>query len=173
MAGNAPVTELDPRFSSDGATAVPWVEAVERLTAAGTYWLSTVRADGRPHVTPLLAVWSGDALHFCTGSGEQKAKNLARNPQCVLTTGTNSADDGLDVVVEGAAARVRDEARLRELAAAWESKYGPAWHFDVRDDAFVNPGGGPAYVFAVAPRVAFGFAKGEPSGQTRWRFERA
>jgi hypothetical protein len=172
MTDTAPETTLDERFSSEGATALPWAEGVDRLTAAGTYWLSTVRADGRPHVTPLLAVWSAGALHFCTGPGEQKAKNLANNANCALTTGTESADAGLDVIVEGEAIRVHDGERLHELAAAWETKYGPDWHFDVdvEGGAFVNPGGGPAYVFAVTPRVAFGFAKGEPFGQTRWRF---
>jgi hypothetical protein len=33
-------------------------------------------------------------------------KNLAQNPNCVLTTGCNGLDDGLDLVVEGAAAKV-------------------------------------------------------------------
>jgi hypothetical protein len=38
-----------------------------------------VRADGRPHVTPLISVLVDGALHFCTGATEQKAKN----PVCV------------------------------------------------------------------------------------------
>ena len=44
------------------------------------YWLSTVRPDGRPHVTPLMSVWLEGALYFCTGPDERKAKNLVRNP---------------------------------------------------------------------------------------------
>ena len=48
------------------------------------YWLSTVRPDGRPHVTPLLGIWLDGALYFCTGPDERKAKNLARNPRCIL-----------------------------------------------------------------------------------------
>ena len=44
---------------------------------------------------------------------------------------------GLDLVVEGDAVRVTDEAKLRKIGAAYESKYGREWHFDVRDRARV------------------------------------
>jgi hypothetical protein len=162
-------TELDPRYSAPQAGALPWADARERLAAAEVYWLSTVRPDGRPHVTPLIAVWSGEALHFCTGPDERKARNLEGDREVVLTTGSGRLDEGVDLVLEGEAVRVTDEPRLRELAAAWREKYGPDWRFDVRDGAFVGDGG-PALVFAVAPRTVFGFAKGDPFGQTRWRF---
>ena len=105
------------------------------------YWLSTVRPDGRPHVTTLLSVWVDGALYFCTGAEERKAKNLAENPQCILTTGSNSFEDGLDVVVEGEAVNVRDEARLQRVADAYETKYGADWHFDVRDGVFHHGAG--------------------------------
>ncbi|HEX2773550.1 MAG TPA: hypothetical protein VHN18_14130 [Micromonosporaceae bacterium] len=99
---------------------------------------------------------------------ERKAGNLAGNPQCVLTTGRNVLRDGLDIVVEGTAVRVSDDATLRRVADRYEAKYGSDWHFDVRDGEFVGPGG-PALVFAVAPATAFGFRRGE-YGQTRYRF---
>jgi len=170
MAGKEPVAELDARFSSGGATPTGWAEARGRLEDAQVYWLSTVRPDGRPHVTPLLAVWLDGALYFCTGPSERKAKNLARNPHCVLTTGCNALDEGLDLVVEGDAAKVSDDAKLGRIAGAYASKYGSDWHFDVRDGAFYGEGG-EALVDEVAPSTAFGFGKGEFS-QTRWRFER-
>ncbi|AXK33309.1 pyridoxamine 5'-phosphate oxidase family protein [Streptomyces armeniacus] len=141
MSTTEPSTALDPRFSSDGAEPVPWTRARRELAEAETYWLSTVRPDGRPHVTTLLAVWRDGALHFCTGPDERKARNLAQNPQCVLTTGCNRFDRGLDLVVEGRAEPVTDEAVLRPLAEAYEAKYGPDWHFDVRDGAFRHGGG--------------------------------
>ncbi|MFJ4683175.1 pyridoxamine 5'-phosphate oxidase family protein [Streptomyces sp. NPDC091377] len=164
-----PETRLDPGFSDPKATAVPWAEAERRLAEAELFWISTVRPDGRPHVTPLPAVWSGGALHFCTGPGERKARNLAQNPHVVLTTGNNLMEEGHDLVYEGEAVRVTDEARLRELAAAWETKYGGFWHFEVADGAFQHAPG-TAHVFSVAPRTVFGFGKGEPFSQTRWRF---
>ena len=56
---------------------------------------------GRPHVSPLVTVWFDDALWFSTGATEQKAINLHTNRRVVVTTGCNSWDHGLDVVVEG------------------------------------------------------------------------
>lgn len=164
-----PETRLDPRYSDPAATAPPWTDVERLISAAELFWISTVRPDGRPHVTPLPAVWSAGVLHFCTGPEERKARNLTENPHVVLTTGTNTWNKGYDVVVEGAAVRVRDDARLRELAAAWEDKYGSFWHFEVRDGYFQH-GPGRALVFSVAPRTVFGFGKGEPFSQTRWRF---
>ncbi|MGW8486457.1 pyridoxamine 5'-phosphate oxidase family protein [Streptomyces sp. NPDC055886] len=165
-----PATELDARYSSEGATARPWPETAAVLADAPLYWLSTVRPDGRPHVTPLIGVWSQGALHFCTGPQERKARNLAANPEVVLTTGANTLDSGFDVVVEGRADRVTDHERLTALAQEWEAKYGADWHFDVEDGSFVQAGAGHAQVFAVHPRTAFGFGKGEPYSQTRHRF---
>ena len=136
---------------------------------AEIFWLTTVRPDGRPHVTPLLAVWLDRALYFSTGAEERKAKNLAANPRCILTTGCNAYRDGLDIVVEGEAVRVTDEALLRRLAERWVAKYD--WRFDVRDGAFVDAEhGNVALVFEIAPVTAFGFGRGEAYSQTRWRF---
>jgi nitroimidazol reductase NimA-like FMN-containing flavoprotein (pyridoxamine 5'-phosphate oxidase superfamily) len=167
-----PVTTLDARFSSPGATAARWDDARSRLEAAGLYWLTTVRADGRPHVTPLAGVWEGDAFYFCTGETEQKFRNLEHAVDVVVTTGSNSFHEGLDLVVEGRAEPVTDEERLRPLAAAWSAKYGDVFGFDVRDGAFHSEGGGRAPVFRVAPVKVLGFGKGEPFSQTRWRFDR-
>ncbi len=164
-----PPPELDTRFSSRGATPTEWPEARERLEQAEVYWVSTVRPDGRPHVTPLIAVWLDDALYFCTGPSERKARNLAHNRHCILTTGCNAIGEGLDVVVEGDAEQVADDERLRRLADAYLSKYGSDWQFEVRDGVFVHEGG-TALVFEVAPRKAFGFRKGDEFSQTRWRF---
>jgi nitroimidazol reductase NimA-like FMN-containing flavoprotein (pyridoxamine 5'-phosphate oxidase superfamily) len=86
-----PVAQLSP-FSSKDAVATAWAQARGALQDADVYWLSTVRQDGRPHVTPFLGVWVNGALHFCTGSTERKAKNLAENRHCVLTTGCNDLE---------------------------------------------------------------------------------
>ncbi len=170
MTTREPQTTPGAPFSSPGATPLPWATAREVLEGAGTFWLTTIRPEGRPHVTPLIGVWLAGALHFCTGAAERKAKNLAGNAQCVVMTGCNALDEGLDVVIEGEAKRVTDEAFLARLAAAYEAKYGATWHFDVRDGAFIGDEGNVAQVYAVAPVTAFGFHKGEPFSQTRWRF---
>ena len=177
MSNREPVAELDPRFSSEDAAPREWAEVRRHLDGAEVYWISTVRPDGRSHVTPLLGVWLEGALYFCTGPEERKAKNVVRNPNCVLTTGCNALDEGLDVVVEGEASRVTDGARLRRVADAYLSKYGDDWRFAVRDGAFYHDPGslretdtGAAWVYEVSPKKVFGFGKGEPFSQTRWRF---
>ena len=95
MAEETPVTELHAGFSSPGATATDWEQGRRRIEDAELFWLSTVRPDGRPHVTPLLAVWHDGAMYFCTGPQEHKAKNLERNRHCILTTGQNRLDGGV------------------------------------------------------------------------------
>jgi uncharacterized membrane protein YoaK (UPF0700 family)/general stress protein 26 len=171
MAEQEPVTELGAAFSSQDAVPAEWERGRGDLRDAQVYWLTTVRPDGRPHVTPLLGVWLDGALYFCTGPAERKAKNLARNPQCVLTTGRNELD-GLDLVVEGEAAKVGDEAELRSVAGTYESKYGR--HFTAPEGTWFGLGdairGGEVLVYRVAPSTAFGFGKGGRFSQTRWRF---
>jgi nitroimidazol reductase NimA-like FMN-containing flavoprotein (pyridoxamine 5'-phosphate oxidase superfamily) len=163
-----PTAELDARFSDPEASATSWEHVRDVLESAELFWISTVRTDGRPHVTPLPTVWRDTALYFCTGPTEQKAVNLAATPYCVLTTGDNRWKAGLDVVVEGTARRVTDDSLLRELATAWESKYAGDWHFDVAGGAFHHEAG-EAHVFEVRPRKVLAFAKGE-FAQTRFRF---
>jgi nitroimidazol reductase NimA-like FMN-containing flavoprotein (pyridoxamine 5'-phosphate oxidase superfamily) len=172
MARTAPATDLDRRFSSPGARASSWRNAEQRLREAGVWWLSTVTPDGRPHVVPLIAVWRDGALYFATGEEERKAKNLAENPHVTLTTGSNDLIDGFDLVVEGEARLVRDDAKIRRVANAYATKYGEGWRL---------PGLEGVVLFEVIPSKAFGFGRrhgdiGPPSGegelfsQTRWRF---
>jgi hypothetical protein len=168
MTATEPRPELDARFSAPGASATSWAVTSRVIQEAELFWISTVRSDGRPHVTPLPVVWQDAAAYFCTGAGEQKGVNLARDANCALTTGNPMWKSGLDIVIEGKAQRVTDEARLRDLARAWESKYQGDWHFDVANGAFQHEGG-EALVFQVVPTKILAFAKGE-FAQTRYRF---
>jgi nitroimidazol reductase NimA-like FMN-containing flavoprotein (pyridoxamine 5'-phosphate oxidase superfamily) len=164
-----PTAAIDSRFSDPEAGPTPWHDVKDVLEQAELYWLTTVRADGRPHVTPLIGVWENGALHFCTGVGEQKARNLEHSSQVALTTGKNTWDQGLDVVVEGSAVRIADQDALQRLADAYEAKYGSVWHFDVGDGAFIGQGEDPAAVFRIEPAKVLAFAK-DPHGQTAYRF---
>jgi nitroimidazol reductase NimA-like FMN-containing flavoprotein (pyridoxamine 5'-phosphate oxidase superfamily) len=165
-----PVSELSA-FSSPGAVPTTWARGRAALKDAESYLLTTVRPDGRPHVTPLVGIWLNGSLHFCTGPDERKAKNLEQNPQCILTTGNDSLE-GFDVVLEGRAERVGDEAERREIADTFEAKYGP--HFaeggtwSGLGDAMRS---GEILLYRVVPAKIFGFEKGERQySQTRWRF---
>ncbi|MBO2448810.1 pyridoxamine 5'-phosphate oxidase family protein [Actinomadura barringtoniae] len=151
--------QLDERFSEPGAQATPWETTREALETAQLFWITTVRSDGRPHVTPLVAVWVDGRLHFCTGPEEQKAVNLRANPQVVLTTGANDWDRGLDVMVEGEAERVTDRATLERLAASWAGKWNGQWQYEVTDGGFVHEQGA-ALVYAVKTTKILAFTKG-------------
>ena len=167
MPETEPAAELNEGFSEPGAAARPWTEVAEVLSQTEMFWLSTVRRDGRPHVTPLPAIWLDGMLHFCAGSHEQKATNLQANPCCVLAAGANQFRAGLDVVVEGTAVPVTDPARRHRLAARWKSKLD--WDFEVTDGGFRDPAGRLGLVFGVTPAKVLAFGK-NPYSQTRYRF---
>jgi general stress protein 26 len=165
---NGPVTDLDPRFSDPGSVAVGWEETRRVIEMAELFWICTVRADGRPHVTPLVAVWLDGAIHFSTGPGEQKAVNLRNSPHVILTTGSNDWDNGLDIMVEGDAVQVTDDAALQRLAEAWATKWDGRWQYEARDGR-LHHAEGEAFVFSVRPTKILAFGKGAFS-QTRHRF---
>ncbi|WP_433857659.1 pyridoxamine 5'-phosphate oxidase family protein [Streptomyces kronopolitis] len=176
-----PTTALDARYSSGlnprpGAadvTATEWAEARRHLASAEIFWVSTVRPDGRLHVTPVLAAWHDGVLYFSTGPDEQKAQNLATDGHCALTTGRNALAEGLDLVVEGTAERVADPAVLDEVIAVYEAKYGP--QITSPEGPFHGLGEalrtGGAVLFAVAPATAYGFGRDDGVfTHTRWAF---
>jgi len=164
--------------SDYGLAPLSWERAKDRLEAEWklqgpsgdgrphTHWLVTVRADGRPHIMPVGAVWQDGKFYVVSGPGTQKSTNLARDPRCSIAV----AAQGLDIVLEGEVARVTDDARLQQIAAAF-SDWGP----QVRDGAFVHeysaPSAGPPpwYVYEFTPKTVFGLATAEPMGATRWR----
>jgi len=162
-----PTPELDDRFSAPGAGPTPWAITAQALQQAELYWLTTVRANGRPHVTPLIAIADDEAIYFCTGLREQKAHNLKVNDRVAITTGSNSWAAGLDVVVEGTATRLEDHDDLQRLAAAYEAKYGDDWSWEVVD-GFFKSGDNEAAVFRIEPSKVLAFAK-DPHAQTRYR----
>ncbi|MER7747969.1 pyridoxamine 5'-phosphate oxidase family protein [Streptomyces bacillaris] len=181
MTPRQPTTELDARYSSalnprpgaENVTATDWAEAQRRLRDAEVFWITTVRVDGRLHVTPLMAAWHDGTLFFSTGPGGQKARNLAGNAHCALTTGHGSLAGGLDIVVEGTAEQVTDPARQDEAIAAVEAQYGD--HITSPEGAFFGFGDsireGRDLLFAVAPVTAYGFGHdGQVFSHTRYTF---
>ena len=113
----ARLQSVNGRSHDDARRAVqcPWRRGgavgadADTLAAAQLFALTTVRADGRPHQSPLVAVWLDDAIFFSTGPTEQKHRNLEVNANVLLTTGPNDWQHGLEIVVEGAAERVTEQ----------------------------------------------------------------
>jgi nitroimidazol reductase NimA-like FMN-containing flavoprotein (pyridoxamine 5'-phosphate oxidase superfamily) len=135
---------------------LPWTWAQRRLARSHNYWLITVRPNRRPHAMPVWGIWVEDVFYFSTGRKSRKARNLARNPYCVVCN--EQADEA--VIVEGVAREVTNGARLLRLSAPYLAKYKP-WKLD--------PDMGPVY--AVRPRVAFAmYERRFVEAATRWRF---
>jgi general stress protein 26 len=167
-AAREPTTSLDARFSDPGAVAMDWITTQRAVESAELFWITTVRAGGQPHVSPLVAVWLDGAIHFSTGAQEQKAVNLRGNSKVVLTTGCNDWKGGLDVVLEGIATRQTDPTLLQRLAEAWTTKWDGRWLFEARDGAFHHESG-EALVFTVQPTRVLVFGK-SPFTHTSHRF---
>ena len=74
-----PVTTLDKPYSDLEAVATGWDETRQALNAAQVFWISTVRADGRPPVTRCAAVWRDGTMYFDTGATQQKAVAMLRD----------------------------------------------------------------------------------------------
>lgn len=166
-------SHLDARFSQPDAKATGWDETLRALQQAQLFWVTTVRSDGRPHITPLVAVWSDDALYFSTGLGEQKELNLRGNRRVILMTGSADWDKGLDIVVEGEARRVEDRDELERARAAWTTKWDGRWDYVVTATGFEHgddPEHNEVLVFAVRPERVLAFGKGGFS-HTSHRFD--
>jgi len=157
-----------------GHDAIPWsrpLAELEQFQAAPgqSIWLATTRPDGRPHVAGVGALWFDGRFYFTSGAGTRKSRNLAENPNCAVSVGLPS----IDVVVEGQATRVTDDATLHRLAERFKAG---GWEPTVKDGAFTAeysaPSAGPPPwdLFEVTPRKVMGVATAEPYGATRWRF---
>jgi pyridoxamine 5'-phosphate oxidase-like protein len=143
--------------AEDGKGLLPWRWATERLTSSHNYWVATGRPDGRPHLMPVWGLWLDGAFYFSTGRESRKAKNLARDSHCVITT--ERADEA--VIIEGVAREIPFETLPPQFVTVFKEKY----------DWTMNGDEGPVY--AVVPQVAFGFIEtgGDFLGTaTRWVF---
>jgi hypothetical protein len=157
-----------------GSAELPWTRprdllASEPLAANLTFFLATVRPDGRPHSAGVGALWVDGALYFVSGPGTVKSRNLAANPACSISVRLR----GIDLVLEGEARRVTDVSTLERLAAVYRTS---GWPATVDGDAFTAPfsapsaGPAPWYLYRLTLRTAIGVAGAEPHGATRWDF---
>ena len=171
MAEREPIetTNLD-RY---GEAPLPWSRAQAALAKVNgpevTHFLGTITEEGRPHAAGVGAIWVDGDLYFTSSPAARKARNLAANPAC--TIGVHL--EGIDIVLEGTAARVTDAATLEQLAAAYRAS---GWPATVEDEALTAPfsapsaGPPPWQLYRFTADTVFGVASAEPYGATRWRF---
>ena len=162
-----------------GNEPIPWARAVAELATVTntpvdarkptTYWLATTRPDGRPHIAGVGALWAGGKLYFTSGDRTRKSRNLASNPNCVISVSLST----LDLVVEGTAHEVTDGETLVRVVDLYVAQ---GWPAKVSNGAitaeYSAPSAGPPpwRLYEMIPSAAFGVATAEPNGATRWRF---
>jgi nitroimidazol reductase NimA-like FMN-containing flavoprotein (pyridoxamine 5'-phosphate oxidase superfamily) len=157
-----------------GDEALPWSRARDQLIAgmsqpSMSFFLATVRPDGRPHVAAVGVMWYEGDLYLQTGPATRKARNLAANPAATISAGL----PGIDLVLEGEATKVDDAATMRAVVALF-NKHG--WPVEVKDGRLTAPysaptaGPPPWDLYRFRFHTGFGVATAEPNGGTRWRF---
>jgi general stress protein 26 len=155
-----------------GSEPIPWSRALDQLqddSSRRTTWLATAGPDGHPHVAGVGALWLDGKFYFTSGAGTKKSRDLTANPNCEVSV----ALPDLDLVVDGIATLVTDEATLQRVAERYAAQ---GWPAEVDDGALTAPysapsaGPPPWYLYVVEPKTAFGVATEEPYGATRWRF---
>ncbi|MGC5039673.1 PPOX class F420-dependent oxidoreductase [Streptomyces sp. DT190] len=117
-------------------TDAQWREFVSHGTRTGK--LSTVRADGSPHVTPIWFVLDGDELVFNTGKSSVKGRNIARDGRVALCVDDDRPP--YSYVVLTGRARISedlDETRL------WATRIGARYMGEERAEEFGARNGVP------------------------------
>jgi general stress protein 26 len=132
--------------AAEGTGLLPWSWAEERLARTRNYWLATVTPSGAPHLMPVWAVWQHHELWFSSANRSRKARNLAADSRCTLST-----DDPLEpVVVSGSARRISDREELERMLEAENAKYGTDYGEEMVDPQFNSVFGlTPEWVFAL------------------------
>ena len=149
-------------FSKGTKGLLPWSWAEQRLKKSHNYWITTVKPDGSPHAMVVWGLWQDGRFLFSTGTTSRKARNLARNMNCILAT--EHAQEA--VIVEGVA-ETADVSARRKFLPAYEKKY--KFNMSSMKDGILSM---KEPVFAVRPRVVFGlWERYFQSKSTRWKFE--
>lgn len=153
-------------FSLDESTIKDWSLAEDLLRTTPKAWLSTVRADGRPHSQPVMITLAGGLPAFTARPDSVKARNLARDGRVTLT----ASGPDLDLVLEGRVERAVSAADLDLVAGSLLEKFD--WEFPIRDGRPWQPGpdGEIEYAFyLVRPVRGYGYGV-DGQTATRWVF---
>lgn len=167
--------KAESMIENEQATVLPWQDVLSKFleNEEVTFWLATVRDDGRPHLVPFGPAWVDGAIYFTMGQGTQKGKNLETNPNCSISFSVK----GYDIIFEGRAAPVTDVPTLTRVAEVYATANGwPAYvHDGVLDAPYSAPTTGPApydvYKVALTKAIALGTTEETVYRATRFTFE--
>lgn len=95
--------------------------AEERLQTEPIIWLTSVRADGRPHLVPVWFYWDGSTVLILSQPNNQKIRNIQRNPNVMLAL--EAKDGGDDIVLFEGKAELLPQSSAQVAPPAYEQKY--------------------------------------------------
>lgn len=84
-------------------------------------WLSSVQADGRPHVVPVWFHWDGERIVAFSKPHARKVDNLRDQPCVMLAVGTPGPDFEVELIE--ATAELPDAAASEVMPADFGAKY--------------------------------------------------
>jgi general stress protein 26 len=143
-------------ISTDNEGLISWSWVDEQITKSRNYWICTTYPDGRPHVTPVWAVWIEGVLYFSCDGESRKARNIARNPQ--IAVHLESGDEV--VILEGVAEKFTDKALIKHFSDVYVAKYPPHRPDDIPTG--VN--------FVFKPQAVLAWLERDfPKTATRWQ----
>lgn len=99
----------------------PTAAAVAFLTERHLGTLSTLRADGSPHVVPVGFTWDGTLIRVITGGGSAKARHLRGGGRASVC----SVDGARWITLEGPARVYDDPAEVAEAVRRYAERYRP------------------------------------------------
>lgn len=144
------------QMPEDHDQLLSWDFVAEQMAAAEHYWISSVYADGRPHVVPLWGIWTENRVHFDGSTKTTWSQNLMRNPQ----TAVHLPDGEKVVIIYGTAHIIEDddidEQAWHQLDSTFQTKYqvtegSPYWY--------------------VQPQKVLAWNGGKLYTMTRWIFD--
>ena len=166
--------DLAPLDWNAAAATLPEGQAGDAPSGPGRYtaWLTTINADGSPHVTGVGARWDDGAYWIVSGRTVRKGRNLERDPRCAVSLSTKD----YDVVVEGTAELVTAPDLVAKVA---ERLAAEGWPCEVDESGtaltapYSAPSAGPApwHVYRVTPTRANALLVHDPGGATSWTFD--
>ena len=134
-----------------------WDQVARKLTDAISYWICSVRPNGRPHAVPKWAVFVEDKIYYDGSPETRHAKNISKNPYVSL-----HLESGSDVViVEGSAEEVQNPKRelAEKIANSYSDKYSELGYSpqpDQWDD-------GGLYEMRIEKVIAWTFLQEDPT----------
>lgn len=135
-----------------------WFSVDAALAATSHYWISTVRANGEPHLIPIWGGWAHNRLHIEGGDDTLWFRNLMRSPRVAV----GCDHEGMQIILYGMASYGPVDG-FEAVADNYEAKY--PYRPEAKDMWEIAPSTVLAWVTATVNDFA--------TSPTRFRFEEA